>query len=253
MGQAAAQYVPQAAAAIGESVNTAFGFRQVDKAADDLTLRQNQANALNQGLYDTTSAQYQPYVEGGADSYSKLLATYGVGTAGGKPDYSGFESSPDYLWAQQQGIRGRDMSAASTGRLYSGAYDKALAGYNQGLATQNLDNYRRGLFNISNQGIGATNALANYRQGYATSQTAGINELGNIAAAERMGLYAVNSKHNANMQNIHGVGGGGSSYMPQGQNSLNAGGQTGAGWDANGWNQSGYNYGSVANNFNWGG
>lgn len=222
MGQAAGSFVPQAAASIGESANAKLGFYEVDKAADDLTDRQNEANALYRDLYRQTQADYAKY-DGGGDAYQKLLASYGVGTEGGKPDYSGFESSPDYLWAQQQGIRGRDMSAASTGRLYSGAYDKALAQYNQGLATQNLDNYRRGLYNSAGMGLQAKNALTNYRAGYGNQLGGGITNLGDIAAAEHMGMYAVNSRYNSNMQNIWGTGGGG---QPSNQNALNNGGSS---------------------------
>ena len=253
MGQAAGQYAPQMAAAIGESVNTAVGWYQNDKAADDLTARQNEANALYREQFGMAQADYKPYMEAGTSALDALMRTYGLADGqNGQADFSGFESSPDYLWAQQQGQQSLDRSAASRGGLYSGRQMKASQRFGQGLATQHLGNYRQGLGNISNQGLNSTNALNNYRMGYSNQLGTGITNLGDIAAAERMGIYAVNSRHNSQMQSIHGVGGGGGSGGGGGQSSF-AGGQSGAGFDANGWGQSGYNYGSTSDNFNWGG
>lgn len=248
MGQAAGQFAPQAAASIGESVNTLVGFHAVDRAADVETQRQNEANQLYRQNYAQTQKEYAPYQQGGQSAFEALLKSYGLGQGqNGQADYSGFYNSPDYQFAMQQGGQALDRSAAARGRLYSGAQMQAQQKFGQGLATQYLSNYRNGLGNISDTGLNATNALSNYRMGYGNQLGQGITNLGDIAAAEYLGTYAVNSRHNSDMQNIHGLGGGGGNspfQMPQQksqqQNYLNQGGGNNYYYPTSGGGQSSY-------------
>lgn len=169
--------------------------------------------------------------------------------------YDRFMNSPDYQFNLQQGLKARDMSAASTGRLYSGAYDMALQRYGQGLASNQLNTYRTGLQGIATGGLGATNALANYRMGYGNQLGDGLTNLGDIEMARRLGRANINYRNVAAQDSIWGAGGG---AQQGGGNSMNQSGYGGNGFsnafnsmDTGGYGQSGY--GSVANNFDWGG
>lgn len=57
-------------------------------------------------------------------------------------DYSGFENSPDYLYAREQMQKAVERGAAARGSLYSGGTNVDLARELGGLASQNLGNYR---------------------------------------------------------------------------------------------------------------
>lgn len=218
------QMFSQISADVGEKGNFLVSNYQNNKAANDLTRRQNEANDLYRQNYAETQAGFKPYAEGGASAYDQLLKSYGVG--GAAPDYSQFYQSPDYQFALTQGQNALDRSAASRGRLFSGAQMQGSQRFGQDLATQYLGNYRTGLGNLAGMGMNAQNSLANYRAGYGNQLGQGITNLGDISAAERLGIASINDRYNQRMQNIWGVGSGGggqSSYnFGGGQNSLNS-------------------------------
>ncbi len=207
-------------ATIGDIAGYHIGRHQNALASRDSQEWQENANRLYTDLYNETEGDYQPYMEGGTNAYDALLRTYGVGQGqNGQADYSGFENSPDYLWAQESGVNALDRSAASRGRLRSGAQDQALTRFGQGNATQYLGNYREGLGNISNMGLSATNALSQYRQGYGNQLGTGYTNIGDIRAAEHLGQSALHARFNASQKDVWGVGGGGggggqSSFSP---------------------------------------
>ena len=87
----------------------------------------------------------QPYYDAGTNALGQLDAV-------NSGDYSGFNSSPDYLFAQQQGLQGLDRSAAARGGLYSGGADADRMTFASGLASQNLGNYRNNLMSLANMG-----------------------------------------------------------------------------------------------------
>lgn len=196
--------------------------------------------------------QKQPFEQ--SEQYRAAQAKWQASQPQGGADFSRFINSPDYQFNLQQGLKARDMSAASTGRLYSGAYDKALQGYGQGLASNQLNTYRTGLGNIANMGLNSTNALSNYRMGYGNQLGQGYENKGDLLYARRIGQANINYRNVAAQDSIWGAGsggqqgGGGNQNALYGGSSYGGGGGGGMGWGADG----SYNYGSVANNFNWG-
>ena len=227
-----------------------FANDRLNKGTDEALGQQDQANALYQNLYGKTQGDYAKYQGGGERGFDALLRTYGIGAGQtGGPDYSGFENSPDYQFQVQEGAKLRQNQAAGNGRLYSGAYDKELTQFGQGLAYQNLDDYRRGLYNISNTGLGATNALAQYRQGYGNQLGQGYENKGDLMYARRIGQANINYRNVAAQDSIWGSGSGGGQPQQNGNSLSTYGDGSGNGWNSNG----SYDYGSTANNFNWGG
>src|SRR5690348_184667 len=120
-----------------------FGYDSARKAARASNKSIKKANALLEGKFGETAGQFSPYMQGGTSALDALMASYGLG---GKPaDYSGFQNSPDYQFAQQSGVNALDRSGAARGHLFSGGQLKALTQFGQDNASQYLGNYRNGL------------------------------------------------------------------------------------------------------------
>jgi hypothetical protein len=188
-----------------------YGMDQLDKGASSAQKWQNKANELYQQLYGDTQAGYKPYMEGGTDAFSALLKSYGLGGEGGAPDYSGFENSPDYLFALQQGEKAISRKQSATGNRLSPSSYMELMQFNQGLSSQNLGNYRSGLAGISGMGMDATNSLANYRMGYGNQLGQGYTNKGDIEMARRLGRANMGFQMANGLQDMMGMSGGGAS------------------------------------------
>src|SRR5690349_17301122 len=127
--------VAQIAASVGGNLAANYSKDELNSGFNAAARYQRQSNEL-----------YKPYNEGGQSGWDALLRSYGLAEGqNGVADCSGFPNSPNYAWARDQGIQALDRSAASRGRLYSGAQMQGLSQFNQGRATQHLGNYRQGL------------------------------------------------------------------------------------------------------------
>lgn len=116
---------------------------------------------LRNGLTAATGYQ-RPFLDMASPAINSL-------TALNSGDYSGFESSPDYQFALQQGGQAVDRSAAARGNLNSGNTLVAQQRFGQGLAGQQLGAYRNSLFQTIGTGQHAadnlTSATLNTSQG----------------------------------------------------------------------------------------
>jgi hypothetical protein len=148
-------------------VGGAIANNQSNKAAKGAA---NSQIAAQQAQFDQTRQDLMPFMDFGKQAIGGL----GALNAG---DYSGFQNSPDYLFAMQQGIGNLDKSAASRGSLFSGGHEKDLAQFGSGLASQYLGNYRNSLFNQAQMGqnaaaqtgqfgANAANNIGNAQAGY---------------------------------------------------------------------------------------
>ena len=104
-------------------------------------------------------------------------------------DFSGFERSPDYAYALQEGFKGLDRGAAAAGGLWSGGADADRIKLGQGLATQNANNYWNRLAGLSNTGqttagnlgsLGANMAsnIGNYQMNAANARASAYQQRG---------------------------------------------------------------------------
>lgn len=84
-------------------------------------------------------------------------------------DFSAFTQSPDYQFAQQQGLQAMDRSAASRGSLFSGGHSADLLKFGQGLASQNYNTYYNRLASLAGVGQTAANNLGSFGQNSANS------------------------------------------------------------------------------------
>lgn len=110
-------------------------------------------------------------------------------------------ATPGYQWQLSQGVNALDRSAAARGLLTSGAQQKGLLSYGQGLADQTYNNY---LANIASLSSGGQNAAA--QQGaYSTNAANNIANLyGQMGQAQAQGILSGYGAQQAGMQNLFG-------------------------------------------------
>ena len=88
-----------------------------------------------------------------------------------------FQTTPGYQFRMDEGVKGLDRSAASRGLLRSGAQQKAITNFGQGIASEEYGNYLGSLFNLAGMGGqavgGANNTSAGLVQGAGNMMTQG--------------------------------------------------------------------------------
>lgn len=114
----------------------------------------------------------------------------------GDDRYGGFYASPGYQFRLDEGTRALDRSASARGLLLSGAQNKALTRYGQGVASEEFGNYTNrlaalaGLGQTANQsvassagqyGANAGNAIMNSGMARASGYLNTANTIGSVA------------------------------------------------------------------------
>lgn len=184
-----------------------FGGHEAKKAAS--AQQQGSQAGLDwiKNVYGQSQANFAPYLQAGQGGLSGLNAL-----ASG--DYSGFMNSPDYLYAREQAIYGNDHSAAARGNLYSGGHSLDLAHEMNGIASQNLGNYRSSLMGLAGLGAQSASNLGSIGSGTMGPMQQGYN---GIANAQAQG-------YGANAAMFGGVAGGLAGLVPQTSQSSYGGG-----------------------------
>jgi len=170
MPWAVAAGVVAAAGAVGSAV---LSSNAVDKATKTTQQSADQAVGEERRQYDQTRTDQMPWLQTGHNALDALAGLYGVSADGNtnSPDYSSFYKSPDYDFAQKEGIKGVDAGAASRGSLDSGATRKAEIAYSSNLAKSNFDSYASRLAGLAGVGQSTATNLGNV----------GANTSGNIS------------------------------------------------------------------------
>ena len=139
--------------------------KQAGAAKDAAKAQQKSTDATiaeQKRQYDLSRGDQMPWLQTGTwalDQQKKALTG----------DFSGFQASPDYQFALDQGMQGLDRSAAARGKLFSGGYGQDLTKYAQGMATQNYQNYLNNLGRLSNTGQSTATSLGALGQNYANA------------------------------------------------------------------------------------
>jgi len=204
------------AAQFGFTYDGAPGWAQGEIAATEDRLRE-EAKRL-------AKLQYKPDASARGGDYGSLMKNFGM---------EDFQADPGYQFRMDEGMRGVEGSAAARGGLLSGAAQKAIQKYGQGLASQEYgnaysrfennktNNYNR-LAGLVNSGQGATNQMSNTAGQFAQNNANALGSFGNAQAAGYMGqANALNNglgqaanfyQQNQLMDLIRNPGGGGSSW-----------------------------------------
>lgn len=140
---------------------------QQQARADFITGRDEGLKSLQAG-FDGAVGALNPLVQGGDTDLQAYRSELGLGE---RPEgYAGFQKSPGYEFAQEQGMRGIQNSFSASGGINSGAILKAAARFNNGLANQDYGNHLARLGGLAQTGVNARNALSNLHSGYGKDQ-----------------------------------------------------------------------------------
>lgn len=141
------------------------GAIQADSAGDaaDASAAGGAASIAEQRRQFDLSRQDQlPFLEAGYDALRAQNAAL-------KGDYSGFQNSPDYAYALQQGLQSQERGAAARGGFMGGGADADRIALAQGLASQNFGNYWNRLAGRAGQGQSTAQNLGALGSQYATN------------------------------------------------------------------------------------
>lgn len=152
------------------------------KAAKAQTNAANQANALQQGFFDTTQRNLDPFIATGTSAANKLSQLEGLDNGTGNPAniQSTLQSLPGYQFANTQGLKSTQNAASARGLGTSGAALKGAANFSTGLANTYYNNLLGGVQATENTGANAANGLATAAT--STGQGMAANTIGAGAA-----------------------------------------------------------------------
>jgi hypothetical protein len=195
-----------AAGSIGGSLISA---NAAGSAADKETAQEDKALDFQEGVYNDTKANQQPFVSGGQYTLGQLIAGFQNGTFGPgsipafkAPTLADAQSTPGYQFTQQQGEQGIERGAAAAGGAITGGTLKSLAGFDTGLADSTYND-------VFNRAMASYNSLLT-GQNQSFNQLTSIAGLGENAAANvgNNGAQASNTIGNtlANIGNAQAAG-----------------------------------------------
>jgi hypothetical protein len=173
-----------------------------------------QNNALESQIYQSNSANEQPYIQSGDAANTALQGFLGLGgnAQASQTALNTYLNSTGYQFNLNQGLDAAQTNAASKGMLNSGATLEALDQYGTGLADQYGQQYEGDLQNVVSTGAGAANALAGQGQSYANAVSSNNNSAASATAnAALTGGSSVNSLI-GNALTAYAYGQGGSSF-----------------------------------------
>ena len=139
----------------------AISSNAANRASEAVTTASAHDDALQQNTYDSNAALIQPEVDRGTAAADELQGFLGLG---GDPVKSAealqtYLASTGYQFDRQQGLDAVDQSKAAEGLYNSGAAEKALDSYGEGLAQTYGQQYAQDLSGVARTGSSAINAL----------------------------------------------------------------------------------------------
>lgn len=129
----------------------------------------NQANQIQQQMYDQARSDLTPWRNAGTGAVnylSKMLVPDASGNFTVDPT-NALRATPGYNWQMDQGVAARDKGAAARGNVLSGAQQKGLTTFGQGLADTTYQNYLNNLFGLSGSGQTAATSTGQLGSNYA--------------------------------------------------------------------------------------
>ena len=155
------------------------------KAAKAQTRAANNQLAVQKQMYDQQRTDLAPYRDTGLNALAGV--NYELGLAPKPADYAGFQATPGYQFALDQGQKALDRTAAANGMLYSGNTLKSSMDYNQGMAKQEYGNFFNRLYGLTNMGQNSAAMTGQAGQNYANQASNAFANIGNAQAAGSIG------------------------------------------------------------------
>jgi len=176
----------------------------------------NRAAQMQQDEATRARAALSPWVAAGGGALGTLKTncgnynTYGLDPAGAEETQqqalADFETSPGYQFRMDEGSKALDRSAASRGLLRSGAQQKAITAFGQGVASEEYGNYMDDLLAVSGLGGQAASSGNNTAAGLTANASDNIFR-GGVArgSAYSAGANALASGISKGVENAAGV------------------------------------------------
>ncbi len=205
------------------AVGSVLGANKAANAAKDAASVQsaaaNQANSVEERIFNQNQQNIQPWLTAGTQGVNKLSDLLGTSSNTGASGYGSllkpfstqdFQTDPGYQFALQQGQQALDRTLSRGGNVFSGAAAKQAVRYNQGMADQqfgdaynryntNQSNIYSRLAGLSNTGQSAANQNAGYGQNYANQYG---NNLTSGAAAQGAGMVGSANAWNTGLKGV---------------------------------------------------
>ncbi len=158
-------------------------------AANNLDFQKEQA--------ETQLADFAPWREAGEEALGKIQS--GIESGAFSMDNFQYKADPGYQFRLDQGIKALDASAASRGRLLSGAQQQGVNAYAQGMASQEYGNaYNREQNNKTRK----YNMLSSLNQGGQASAAGQAQVSGQLAQTGGNIMANLGRSQNIAQQNI---------------------------------------------------
>ncbi len=191
------------------------------KAADTQAGAAGAASQVQQGMFNQTQANLQPWMQGGQVALSELNNRLGLSGDPNSGNFgqlthqfglSDFQQSPAYQFNLEQGKAAIDKASASRGKFYNPSTLQDIAKYSQGLASNeyqnafsnyntNMGNIYNRLSGISGAGQNAAANLGGFSGTLAGQLGSNITGAGNAQAAGQVGVGNAITGGIANYQN----------------------------------------------------
>lgn len=160
----------------------------------------NRSADLQRYMFEQARADMQPAMQAGNSARNALAFELGIGP---RPDgYGGYEASPGFGFAMEEGQRAIDRSAAARGGLFSGRTARETMRFGQGLAAQDYAAHLNRLAAMSGTGQTATTSLNALGAASAANQG---NAFLSGGAARASGYNAIGNAFNDTINNAIGI------------------------------------------------
>lgn len=181
---------------IGAGIAAVVGGVVANKSSRRATKAQTKSNksniALQRSIYNDQKARFEPFRAGGLQAFNQLTGEL----------QGGFQESPGYQFAVDEGQRAIEGSAAMRGNVRSGATLKALQDRRMGMANQEYGNYMNRLAGVAQMGQASAGNQA--AAGANFGAQAG-NSLMNIGNAQSAGAIAQGNAITGGINNVIGA------------------------------------------------
>jgi hypothetical protein len=185
-----------------------IGGGDVPDTGSQISAAMERAAQLQKEMYEQERADLKP----GIDLFSRTVPY--SGSLLGIPGYDKIDptetlrSTPGYQFIMDQGVAARDKSAAARGNLYSGAHEKGLTTFGEGIGDQTWNNYLGNVLGLNQLGFNSGAQVGNAGQNYANQAGQYYLTGANAQAQQQMAQYQADNASKNNMWNMIGTGAG---------------------------------------------
>ena len=170
--------------------NDITGVTAANKAAAAQKAAAQKGIDFQQGMFDQTQEDMQPYMDAGANSLQQQQALSGaLGPEAQQAAYDSVQNSAGFQSALNQGETTLLQNASATGGVRGGNTAGALAQYAPQLLNQAIDQRYSQLGGLTQMGQASAAGVGAQRMNMANNVASGMNNIGNAQAGADLGGY----------------------------------------------------------------